>query len=179
MNDFLVSYNRNDREWAEWIAWQLEAQGYAAVIQAWDFRPGGNFVVDMHEAATKAQRTIAVLSPDYLESRFTAPEWAAAFAQDSTGVRALLVPVRVRECQPEDLLRQIVYIDLARTQRAKREGTFAPGSQIRGRQTVRPVPLSGDTFMASPRHHPSSQGLLLGRRPSPRRSRGRSPGCSR
>ncbi len=112
MKDFFVSYNRNDREWAEWIAWQLEAQGYTAVIQAWDFRPGGNFVVDMHEAATKARRTIAVLSPDYLESRFTAPEWAAAFAQDSTGAQALLVPVRVRECQPEGLLRQIVYIDL-------------------------------------------------------------------
>ena len=112
MKDFFVSYNRNDREWAEWIAWQLEVQGYTAVIQAWDFRPGGNFVLDMQEAAAKAQRTIAVLSPAYLESRFTAPEWAAAFARDPTGSKRILVPVRVRECEPTGLLPQIVYIDL-------------------------------------------------------------------
>jgi hypothetical protein len=73
MKDFFVSYNRNDREWAQWIAWQLEAQGYTTVIQAWDFRPGGNFVLDMQEAAAQAQRTIAVLSPDYLGSLFTDP----------------------------------------------------------------------------------------------------------
>ncbi len=112
MKHFFVSYNRNDREWAEWIAWQLEAQGYTAVIQAWDFRPGGNFVLDMQEAALKAQRTIAVLSPAYLESRFAASEWAAAFARDPTGSKRILLPVRVRECQPTGLLPQIVYIDL-------------------------------------------------------------------
>lgn len=112
MNDFFVSYNRNDREWAEWIAWQLEAHGYTVVIQAWDFRPGGNFVLDMQEAALKAQRTIAVLSPAYLESQFTAPEWAAAFARDPTGSKRILVPVRVRECEPTGLLPQIVYIDV-------------------------------------------------------------------
>ena len=37
--DFFISYSGADRSWAEWIAWQLEAAGYTAVIQAWDFRP--------------------------------------------------------------------------------------------------------------------------------------------
>lgn len=35
--DFLVSCTSADRVWAEWIAWQLEAEGYQVVIQAWDF----------------------------------------------------------------------------------------------------------------------------------------------
>lgn len=112
MRDFFISYNRNDRKWAEWIAWQLEAQGFTTVIQAWDFRPGGNFVLDMQKAAAEARRTIAVLSPDYLGSQFTAPEWAAAFARDPTGSAGILLPVRVRECEPQGLLPQIVYIDL-------------------------------------------------------------------
>jgi tetratricopeptide (TPR) repeat protein len=112
MNDFFVSYNRADRAWAEWIAWQLEAAGYTVVVQAWDFLAGHNFVLDMQRAASEAQRTIAVLSPDYLASRFTQPEWAAAFAQDPTGEHGLLLPVRVRVCEPKGLLPQIVYVDL-------------------------------------------------------------------
>jgi hypothetical protein len=66
----------------------------------------------MQNAATKAKRTIAVLSPDFLKSAYTAPEWAAAFAQDPTGANRKLIPVRVRECKPTGLLAQIVYIDL-------------------------------------------------------------------
>jgi hypothetical protein len=38
--DFFVSYTSTDRAWAEWIAWQLEAEGYQVVIQAW--RSGGS-----------------------------------------------------------------------------------------------------------------------------------------
>jgi hypothetical protein len=66
----------------------------------------------MQKAASEAERTIAVLSPDYLDSRFTQPEWAAAFAQDPTGEKRLLVPVRVRECDLKGLLGPIVHIDL-------------------------------------------------------------------
>jgi hypothetical protein len=110
--DFFVSYNRADRNWAEWIAWQLEEAGYTTIIQAWDFRPGGNFVIEMQRAAEQARRTLAVLSPDYLQALYTQPEWAAAFAQDPTGEKGMLLPVRVRECELKGLLSQIVYIDL-------------------------------------------------------------------
>ena len=112
MKDFFISYNQADKGWAEWIAWQLEAAGFQVVIQAWDFRKGGNFVLDMQRAVETARRTVIVLSPDFLSSRFTAPEWAAAFAQDPTGRSGRLLPVRVRDCQPCGLLAQMVYIDL-------------------------------------------------------------------
>src|SRR5262245_22991516 len=112
MKDFFVSYNRADRSWAEWIAWQLEEMGYEVILQAWDFRPGSNFVLEMQEAAVDAQRTIAVLSPNYLTALYTQPEWAAAFAQDPTGEKGVLLPVRVRECELKGLLQSIVYIDL-------------------------------------------------------------------
>ncbi len=110
--DFFISYNKADRNWAEWIAWQLEEVGYKTVIQAWDFRPGGNFVLDMHEGLKKAERVLAVLSLDYLSALYTQPEWAAVFAQDPAGEKGLLLPARVRECKLEGLLPQIVYIDL-------------------------------------------------------------------
>jgi Tfp pilus assembly protein PilF len=112
MKDFFISYTSADRPWAEWIAWQLEEAKLTVVIQAWDFRPGGNFVLAMQQAAADCERTIAVLSPDYLKSLYAQPEWAAAFAQDPTGAKQLLLPVRVRECELKGLLSQIVYVDL-------------------------------------------------------------------
>jgi hypothetical protein len=110
--DFFVSYNRHDKDWAEWIAWELEQAGYSSIIQAWDFRPGSNFVIEMQIGLSSADRTILVLSANYLKSEFTAPEWAAVFSQDPQGLRRKLVPVRVAECMPTGLLTSIVYIDL-------------------------------------------------------------------
>ncbi len=107
MKGFFISYNQADREWAEWIAWQLEAEGYTTVLQAWDFLPGSNFVLDMDKAAGQAHRTIAVLSPDYLTSNFTPAEWAAAFAQDPTSQQGKLLPIRVRACTLSGLLAQL------------------------------------------------------------------------
>jgi TIR domain len=42
--DFFVSYTGTDTAWAEWIAQTLEEAGYRTVVQAWDFRPGQDFV---------------------------------------------------------------------------------------------------------------------------------------
>ena len=75
--DFFISYNHHDRAWAESIAWELEESGYTTSNQAWDFGAGSNFVIEMDTALKGAERVIAVLSPNYLESNFTASEWAA------------------------------------------------------------------------------------------------------
>jgi tetratricopeptide (TPR) repeat protein len=127
MKHFFISYNSADRNWAEWIAWQLEEAGYTTVLQAWDFRPGSNFVLAMQQAAEEAEHTIAVLSPDYLRARFTQPEWAAAFRRDPTGEKGILLPVRVRKCDLEGLLPQIVYIDLVGLEETTAHDTLLAG----------------------------------------------------
>jgi len=109
---FFISYTSADRPWAEWIAWQLEHEGYTTLIQAWDFAPGSNFVLEMDTAARTAERTIAVLSPAYFSSGFTPSEWAATLRRDPKGEQRLLVPVRIRPFDVEGLLGQVVYIDL-------------------------------------------------------------------
>ncbi len=93
VKDFFVSYNKADKAWAEWIAWVLEENGYTVVIQAWDFRPGGNFILDMQWATVEAERMVMVLSADYLNAFYTQPEWAAFFKQDPTGTTGKLLPV--------------------------------------------------------------------------------------
>ncbi|MEM9265723.1 MAG: tetratricopeptide repeat protein [Cyanobacteria bacterium P01_F01_bin.13] len=113
MTSFFISYNKADKAWAEWIAWVMEEDAsHSAVIQAWDFRPGGNFVLDMQRAASATDKTIVVLSDDYLNAEFTHPEWAAAFADDPESLERKIIPIRVKECKPRGLLRPIAYVDL-------------------------------------------------------------------
>ena len=115
MKDFFISYNSADKSYATWIAATLENAGYTVLIQDWDFLPGQNFVQGMHQATIDCKRTIAVLSNQYLSALFTMPEWQAAFVQDPTGEKRLLIPIRVRPCEPVGLLKAIIYCDLVNT----------------------------------------------------------------
>lgn len=112
LKTYFVSYTHSDLPWAEWIAAELENLGNETILQAWDFRPGHNFVLRMHEEIKKAEVVVLVLSPAYLSSAYCAAEWSAAFATDPTGELGRLLPVRVEDCQPDGILRPIVYVDL-------------------------------------------------------------------
>src|SRR5512132_2291628 len=105
--DFFISFNNADRSWATWIAWVLEEKGYSVFFQDWDFK--GNFVLEMDKVHQQSRRTLAVVSPNYFASSFTAPEWAARFKEEATSQYDLLIPVRVRECEPPSLLGSIVH----------------------------------------------------------------------
>jgi hypothetical protein len=67
--DFFISYAIVDKEWAEWIAWQLIQAGYRVELPAWDWRPGENLNERLSQALTRSNRVIVVLSPHYLDSK--------------------------------------------------------------------------------------------------------------
>ena len=158
--DFFISYAHADQHWAKWIAWHLEEAGYHTMLQAWDFPAGSNFVLEMDAAIRQATRTIAVLSPDYFTSQFTPSEWAAAFQRDPTGEQGLLVPVRVRPCDVEGLLGQVVYIDLVDQDEATARATFLQGITHERRRPSSP-PSFPSTHQASPSSkQPSFPGAL-------------------
>ena len=136
--DFFISYNSADATWAEWIAWVLEENGYTVTIQAWDFRPGGNFILDMQRAAQDCDRTIAVLSEDYLNALYTQPEWAAAFKQDPTSRDRKLLPIRVAPCQPTGMLAALAYVDLVGQSEAEAETLLIEALKERGKPDTRP-----------------------------------------
>jgi hypothetical protein len=112
IRNFFISYTAVDRQWAEWIAWELEEAGYTTILQAWDFTPGSHFVTTMHLATQITERTIAVLSRAYLESAFSEQEWQAAWADDPSGVERKLLVLRVEDCPRPGLLGQVVSDDL-------------------------------------------------------------------
>jgi hypothetical protein len=131
---YYISYSNADLDWAEWLAWQLEDKGHRTIIQDWDFAPGLDFALKMKEAAEAADKIIAVLSPAYLEALHTQHEWAAVLAQHAIGRECKLIPVLVKECTPEDLLRQIVYVDIVglEEESARQEFLSKAGAETRG-----------------------------------------------
>lgn len=160
--DFFISYNGKDKDWAEWIAWQLEEIDCSVVIQAWDFRPGGNFVLEMQKATAQSGRTLAVLSPNYLAANFTQPEWAAAFIQDPTGEKGILLPVRVAECNLQGLLPTIIYIDLVDLEEAAaKERLLAGIRQGRAKPSVPPgFPIGQGRIERQPPRFPNPPLLI-------------------
>jgi TIR domain len=138
--DFFVSYTRADRAWAEWIAWQLEAEGYQVVVQAWDFTAGRDWAREMQHATATAERVVLVLSAAYLGSAHGEAEWRAFYAKDPGGERGLLLPVRVGPVEPPGLLKTRVYVDLVGTDAAgARAELLAAARGVRGKPDTEPT----------------------------------------
>ena len=89
-----------------------------------------------------------------------AAEWAAAFKRDPTGDQGLLLPVRVRPCDVEGLLGQVVYIDLVDQDEAAARATLLRGIKHERRKPSSP-PVFPSTQQASHLpEHPSFPGAL-------------------
>lgn len=112
MKDFFISYNISDIAWAEWVAWVLEENNYSVTISAWDFRPGGNIVLDINQAIEDCQKTIIILSEDYLKAKEQQAEWASTFIQDPISSERKLIPIKVAHCHPKGILGGISQINL-------------------------------------------------------------------
>jgi tetratricopeptide (TPR) repeat protein len=156
--DFFISYTHADTKWAEWIAWQLEEAQYSTILQAWDFQPGMNFVLEMDMAATVARCTLVVLSPDYLSARYTQPEWAEAFRRDPMSEKSGVLPVRVRKCEVKGLLGSVIYIDLVDLDEVRAQETLLAGVQReRGKPKTAPgFPGGGEHTIPEPQRFPGN-----------------------
>jgi hypothetical protein len=153
MIDFFVSYAEPDREWAIWIAWQLQNEGYKVILQDWDFFPGSNFIVNIQEAITRAARILAVLSTSYIDRRFPKAEWSSALAIDPTGEERKLVPVRIEAFRPVGFFNSLVYVDLVNLQEREAREVLLKGIKetITGRPTLQNSPNFPGTLQEIPR----------------------------
>jgi len=141
--DFFISYTIADKEWAEWIAWQLEAAGYSVLLQSWDFAPGDNFVSETQLALESADKLIAVVSPSYIRSNSTLSEFESAFTLINS--RQRLIPIRVAGGELPGTLSGVIHVDLF--------GVTADVARQRllsaARATYRSKPMSEPSFPGS------------------------------
>lgn len=156
--DFFISFNQTDRAWAEWIAWQLKGAGYTTSLQSRNLAPGAHTFHRKQAGTSGETRTIAVLSPEYVSSRFAHPEWAQAFARDPLGERGTLLTVRVRDVELRGLLSTVAYIDLVGLDEEDARTALLAG--VRGeRAKLRPAPGLPSNARSAP-EEPSFPGAV-------------------
>jgi hypothetical protein len=154
--DFFVSYTHSDEDWARWVSWELLQANFSVLLQAWHFRPGMDFVHEMHTAIMRARRTIVILSDEYLSrSAFGEAEWRSAFAEDPSGELRRLIPIRVRNCKPSGLLRTRIYIDLVNLTKDEARNKLLVGLHPDGDHLEVSPPFPNDL---SPRSTPTGFG---------------------
>jgi hypothetical protein len=111
-SDVFISHAEQDRMWAEWIAFQLATAGYRVISQGPDFAPGADVGAEIDRTVEGVACTIAILTPDYVESAAAGLAWDAALARDPHGDLGSLLPVRVSQFRPHGAYTSRVPIDL-------------------------------------------------------------------
>jgi hypothetical protein len=110
---FFISFNSADRAKAHWIAWTLKEAGHEVAVNDWEIPAGGNVPLWMSTKLAWADRLIAVISSDYLPSRYSPMEWASQIWNDPDGTKGSVIPVIVRPTsQMPPLLEGLSRIDL-------------------------------------------------------------------
>jgi tetratricopeptide (TPR) repeat protein len=110
--DFWISHSGKDQKWGEWVAWQLDQDGYKVLLDVWDFRPGASFVERMSHAASRSDRLVLVLSSSYGEAKFVRPEWANFFRRDPAARKNTIIPVRVEDVTAPEIIGDLIWVDL-------------------------------------------------------------------
>lgn len=112
MKDFFVSYTGIDLQFATWVAELLESEKYSVVIQAWDFRPGDNFVAKINESLRECKKLIVILSKNYLKSKWCETEWTVKLEEQIRLNEQRIIPIRIDSVDLKGLLSPIIYIDI-------------------------------------------------------------------
>ena len=111
--DYFISYAGADRDWAIWVATQLEGAGLTVELDEWDWPPGSDAIVQMSTALERADRVLALWSPSYFDPKsWAGKELSAAMYQAHRRQAGRLIPVVVRAVEPPPLFGPLVAIRL-------------------------------------------------------------------
>ena len=81
MADIFVSYTSSDRDWAHWIALELEKLGNVPHVHEWEIRAGDDICAWMEKRHDAAERILCVVSDEYFKAPYSTLERNAAFWQ--------------------------------------------------------------------------------------------------
>jgi tetratricopeptide (TPR) repeat protein len=97
--DIFISYTSSDRDWAFWIAKELEALGHTSHVYEWEVNAGANIYAWMERHHDAADHVLCVVSDEYLKAPFSTLERHAALTQAIKNRPAFALLVVVKSCQ--------------------------------------------------------------------------------
>jgi hypothetical protein len=97
--DIFVSYTSSDRDWAFWIAKEMEALGHAPHVHEWEIKGGDDIYAWMEQRHDAADHVLCVVSDDYLKAPYSTLERNAALWQAAAKRPGFVLFVAVKPCR--------------------------------------------------------------------------------
>ena len=138
--DAFVSYSHVDEKWVrEWLVARLEDLGLRICIDYRDFRPGAPSVTEIERAITQSKKTLVILTPQYIKSKWAEFENALVQSLDPNAEQRRLIPVFLEKCELPPRIQYLTYLDF----------TKSGESDLLLNRLVRAVESDEDSKMAS------------------------------
>jgi tetratricopeptide (TPR) repeat protein len=112
MADIFISYTSSDRDWAFWIAHELEALGHVPHVHEWEIPAGGDIMAWITQRHSQADHILCVCSKEYFNKPYSSLERLSAQWAAATDRPGFALPVVVEECQLPTLFAILKRCDL-------------------------------------------------------------------
>src|SRR3954454_16546074 len=99
MADIFVSYTSSDRDWAFWIAKELEALGHTPHVHEWEIGAGDDIYAWIEKRHDEADHVLCVVSDEYLKAPYSTLERNAAQWQAASKRAGFVLFVAVKPCR--------------------------------------------------------------------------------
>ena len=99
MAHIFVSYTSSDRDWAFWIAKELEALGHTPHLHDWEIMGGDDIYAWMEQRHDSADHVLCVVSDDYQRAPYSTLELNAALWQAANKRPRFVLLVVVKPCK--------------------------------------------------------------------------------
>jgi tetratricopeptide (TPR) repeat protein len=96
--DIFISYTSSDRDWAFWIAKELEALGHTPRVHEWEIKGGDDIYAWMEQRHDAADHVLCVISDAYLKAPYSTLERNAALWQAAAKRPGFVLFVVVKPC---------------------------------------------------------------------------------
>lgn len=111
--DAFISYSHKDSAWVRnTLLPHLEREGLCVCIDYRDFEVGVPSLVNMENAVKRSRKTLLVLTPDWVASKWTEFEALLIQTKDPVGRGRRILPLKVQPCELPDRLQIFTYLDL-------------------------------------------------------------------
>jgi hypothetical protein len=124
--DAFVSFNKADVDFAEKLVRRIEKETIngnpiKVFFSEWDIEFGENILLRIEKAEPSSQFIIPIMSPDWLKSDWTTLERVIPVHADPAGLKARIIPVMRRNCEPPPSMTILRWLDFRTDSNFERE----------------------------------------------------------
>lgn len=140
--DAFISYNKADVKFAEKLVRRIEkekinGEPIKVFFAEWDIELGENILLRIERAEPSSHFIIPIMSPDWLKSDWTTLERVIPVHDDPAGLKARMIPVMRRSCEPPPSMRILRWLNFETDSNFERESKKLVG-RIQGK-TLREI----------------------------------------